>query len=699
MKNSFLKIVALFCAVIMIISVASCTIEPGDGLDSLGETTVDEADSTSEESTPGASDESTTDASEDVSSTEGESTTDNTEDKTTEETSADTSSTESSSTEKTTEEQTTEPDKGGYEDSDVPKDNLLLIGAEDLRKANPSSLSIKLQSDSSGMKFAACTPKAADPWFIFAGGSKREENAGGRYLYIKYRTENLDQGRIYVATRNFSESGAVGVTYINDGQWHIMKIDLARSAEYSKEGVMLRFDPMDGVSTDEKLDIAWVALCAGGKDGTEGLPDLPEDSPNLNTYKRLNEGTYYKTSTVGSNNTYSFKDGFMMSVYRRGYFNKYSISYSSTQPIQGTITYLMWNENGGTTTRSETFYLEAGNGLTFSSLIDDYFLGEYAYGIDGVSLRSCNGENASFTISSISTSTEEVAEGGTYYLEGDRYKIGVLISWGGGISYIEDKNDGDPQITNLINRADTGRLVQQSYYGIQNGGGYTAEQYNGTLWRYNPVQGGDVYNNGSKIIDFQISDDGRSMYIKCRPMDWAKRGFATPSYMENWYTVEDNAIRVKNRFIDFMGVDHPVYDQELPAFYTISYLGTFHYYNGTRPWTGDAYETLPNEGFWGGNDSAYHQIVNGNTETWAAWTNGNDYGIGIYVPGVVKMLAGRHMYNGSKDPSDGATSYVAPLGKFNIVSYKPFSYEYVIACGSISDMRAVFASYKDVLNK
>ena len=59
-----------------------------------------------------------------------------------------------------------------------------------------------------------------------------------------------------------------------------------------------------------------------------------------------------------------------------------------------------------------------------------------------------------------------------------------------------------------------------------------------------------------------------------------------------------------------------------------------------------------------------------------------DYGIGLYVPGADILLAGRHAYNGSKDPADGATNYVAPLETFAITSYRPVVYSSLITTGS-----------------
>ena len=117
---------------------------------------------------------------------------------------------------------------------------------------------------------------------------------------------------------------------------------------------------------------------------------------------------------------------------------------------------------------------------------------------------------------------------------------------------------------NLINRNDTGRLVQQSYYGTLD---YDHGVYMDNDWRYNPVQGGNQFNDASKIVDLRVTDT--EIYIKCRPLDWAKeKEYITPSYMEATYSLEDGAVHAKCRFVDFSGWVHGCKSQELPAFYT-----------------------------------------------------------------------------------------------------------------------------------
>jgi hypothetical protein len=220
--------------------------------------------------------------------------------------------------------------------------------------------------------------------------------------------------------------------------------------------------------------------------------------------------------------------------------------------------------------------------------------------------------------------------------------------------------------------------------------------YNGTKWPYNPVQGGDVHGNPSRIIDVVVGE--RSLYIKAQPQDWGHDGDLTISYMENLYVLEDDHIRVDNRFVDFSGWNHRYASQELPAFYTLSYFGDFTYYGGSKPWTDDTLSSRNDLKYWSGE---YHldcefRMRESNTETWCAWTSSvKNYGIGLYVPGVDLFLAGRFGYNGSTSAQAGSTNYVAPLVMKKLVSYKPIEYSYLISTGSVEQIRATFAKYKD----
>lgn len=373
---------------------------------------------------------------------------------------------------------------------------------------------------------------------------------------------------------------------------------------------------------------------------------------------------------------------------RGGEFQKYIIAYSSSLPVRGKIFYYI--PDG---VYCEKFFLEAGENQTFSSYIDGFLDGAHARGVYRLEFLPVGEGAPSFSLRALDTQQAERPED-ILYLENERFRIGADLRWGGGLCEIADKRNGNG-LGNLLNRCDAGRLIQQSYYGTTRPP-YRCAVYNGSEWSYNPVQGGDQYNNKSKIVDYRISADRIS--VKSQPMDWAQNNRITPSYMENTYRLMEDCIRVDNRFVDFSGYTHRMSHQELPAFYVISYLDHFTYYGGTAPWTGDAPTVKGDLEFWGDPQFSRYcrfEMKDGNPETWCAWTAGKDgFGAGLYTPGAELLFAGRFAYNASKDPEDAATNYVAPLCTLCLESYQPLEYSYLITTGDVSEIRETFTKHR-----
>ena len=183
-------------------------------------------------------------------------------------------------------------------------------------------------------------------------------------------------------------------------------------------------------------------------------------------------------------------------------------------------------------------------------------------------------------------------------------------------------------------------------------------------------------------------------------MDWGHNNHKTPSYMENWYTLYDSFCKVDNRFVDFSSYTHTSASQELPAFYTVSALGTLCMYTGSSPWSGAAYSAYSNLGFWAGNSSQNYAAA---TEGWYAWIDGTGFGVGLYVPNVSRVLAGRHYganssYVASYSPDEDPTNYFAPLRTMTLKAGKPLTYSYLICAGQINSIRETFKNNKGLIN-
>lgn len=367
-------------------------------------------------------------------------------------------------------------------------------------------------------------------------------------------------------------------------------------------------------------------------------------------------------------------------------YNRFRIEYRSTAPAVGSFYFTC----GGETVR-EQFYLPADENGVFESFTEGFLEGKLAFGL--FDLRTEVRGEGECVIDDIKVCVRETPQGGTYFIENEFLKVGVELVWGGGLSYYEDKRCKVDGLVNMLNHADTGRLVQQSYYGTGDPP-FVKGEFMGNPWCYNPVQGGDRGNCKSKLVDYRVTGD--TVWVKCRPRDWGKVGVYTYSYMENTYSLCGDILRVDNFFVDWSGYDHPVSGQEVPAFYTVSYLDNFYFYNGDKPWRDEPLEVRRDLIFWPEDWPRHRFPLNKkNTETWAAWCDINDYGIGLYVPGAQLFIGGRYSHDGTKDPAAGPTNYVAPLYSLRIIPYKPITYSYLITSGDLADIREKFKAHKD----
>ena len=401
-------------------------------------------------------------------------------------------------------------------------------------------------------------------------------------------------------------------------------------------------------------------------------------------------------------------------------FNRFELKYSSDAYIKGTV--VMGSA-------SEDFFMEPSSNGSFSAFIDGFLGGTTQTQITSIKFVPLDKDEMEFDLFSVSTVKSDIPSN-MLYLSGSDYKIGVNLSWGGALTYLEDLTNGVMSSTkrigssatevdfsskvntsfmyntssnvNLINCHDTGRLVQQSYYGT---GAYPYEPgiYQDVNWPYNPVQGGNLYNEASKIVDYRVTEN--EIYIKCRPLDWAKQAtYITPSYMEAWYTLEDGRVKGTCRFVDYSGYPSVTTTQEFPAFYCVEPLNNFVYYTGGEAWSDtNKKTTLSDLAFWG---TAVDQRYDCN-ENWGAFigADADSFGIGIYAPAQTEFFVGVFERGTAKtvDPStENATSYIGVVDTIKFQSYNPTSYVYYITTGNIDEIRSSFSelgtSVKDDCN-
>jgi hypothetical protein len=255
------------------------------------------------------------------------------------------------------------------------------------------------------------------------------------------------------------------------------------------------------------------------------------------------------------------------------------------------------------------------------------------------------------------------------------------LSRGGAISYLSLSGSK----RNVINIADEGRYIQQSYYAGKKIDRKTDGQSpTWSAWCWNPIQVGDAYRNRAKILSFERKEN--ELYVKCIPMQWDMNNCPAEAEMEQWTTLQGSVLKVRNRLTchrtDEIYGDSILNFQELPAVYPISALKNLYTYLGNRPYTYAPFDnpTVVNlsSGFWG----IYQNV----SEHWMAFVDDHYWGMGIYNPRCNRFLAGMAGSPG-KESTDGSTSYIAPVREEVLYKNCVYEYEYYVIIGTLQEIR------------
>ena len=448
-------------------------------------------------------------------------------------------------------------------------------------------------------------------------------------------------------------------------------------------------------------------------------------------------------------------------------FSRYEITYYSDSYVKGTITMA-----DGT---YEDFFLEPSTNGKFASYIDDYLTGGTYTNVKSISFECLDKEFGNFELYSLDTIYVQKPADTMAYYTNDEYKAGINLAWGGVLAYLQDYkhnpvaatySNGITQVNyssqlpsgstaqsnavNLINVYDKGRYVQQSYYGTREEP-YVLGDYNGLEWNYNPIQGGNILGEASKVVDYRITDT--EIYVKTRPLEWAKwsdeaaeaynasqpdpskhkdaiyeDSYNAWAYMESWYVFEDGMLKTYCRYVDYSGYPSATTTQEFPAFYCVEPLNNFVYYSGGDAWSNsNTVQWESDLDFWGATPE-YNQMLMANglsavdpnydcNENWAAFMGGTtnkDYGIGIYTADVTNFVAGTYhakykegqtslvpqdtylRHADTLDPAtEDPTAYIAPVGTMELNSFQEYTYSYYITTGTQEQIREDFRRAKE----
>jgi hypothetical protein len=276
---------------------------------------------------------------------------------------------------------------------------------------------------------------------------------------------------------------------------------------------------------------------------------------------------------------------------------------------------------------------------------------------------------------------------GMSYIDNGTVRVGVNLEIGGAITYVAPSGSEE----NIINSHDWGRQVQMSFYSGPTPFAPRDKQPNST-WRFlgwNPIQSGDCYGHRSKVIAHE--NDGKSLYVKCIPMQWPLNNEPGECTFETWIHSEGNSIHVRSQINNARSdeTQYPARGQELPAVYTNGNYYRLFTYAGDSPFTDGELRRItkvwrsgaPSEVEGGPWDHWYA------TENWAALVRDDDFGLGVWSPGTYTFIGGFAGEPGRGGPKDSPTGYIAPIRTEILDHNIQYSYDYVLIVGQLDAIR------------
>lgn len=265
--------------------------------------------------------------------------------------------------------------------------------------------------------------------------------------------------------------------------------------------------------------------------------------------------------------------------------------------------------------------------------------------------------------------------GAMSFLDDGAVRVGVDLGKGGTITYLSKSGS----TLNVVNSWDLGREVQQSYYAGPDNFGSPAPPWENFPW--NPVGAGDTYGHSSTVLEH--SNDGRVLYVRSRPLQWALSNVPCECVFEQWISLQAGAAVVRNRMTNNRSDHTPyaAYPQELPAAYAAGAFWRLMTYSGSEPFTGGALSQLaaapPPD--WSPPFQA--------TEHWAALVDDTGFGLGVVNWSTSQFVGGFAGTPGIGGPSDFSTGYIAPV-LLDVLDWNiQYEFDYALVVGTVDEIR------------
>lgn len=264
-------------------------------------------------------------------------------------------------------------------------------------------------------------------------------------------------------------------------------------------------------------------------------------------------------------------------------------------------------------------------------------------------------------------------------IDNGKVRVGIERSKGAAITWLSSADH--PQ--NMINVADPGRLIQQSYYAGRSRDRKSEGQHSSwSPWTWNPIQGGGVgkggeYGEWATVNVFQKSDN--QLYSETIPKLWDMKNEDAEATMSQWTKLVDGQPHIVEVRCRIQCTRDPkdawgpavMRSQEVPACYFTRQFSRIVSYAGNGEWQNHEQPPGPP---WG--------RVKPKRNAMAVF-NIDDIGIGVYSPTATEHWNfGPHAHGSSTDPKAGPCIHLAPISKVPLGPSSTYEYRYWITVGN-----------------
>ena len=257
-------------------------------------------------------------------------------------------------------------------------------------------------------------------------------------------------------------------------------------------------------------------------------------------------------------------------------------------------------------------------------------------------------------------------------------RVGIDRAKGGAITWLSWRAYSN----NVVNLADPGRLIQQSYYAGKSLDRTADGQSKAwSPWPWNPIQGGGVAS-WARVTKFerQGNDLLHSVTI---PKLWDMPDEEAAALMRQWTSFEpgmSNVVSVRCEFVsqranpDRWGAAVPL-SQEIPACYFTRNFSTVKSYHGDGKWR---VELQPPGPPWGQASPPRKAM---------AMFNAQGQGIAVFSPMATEAWNfGPHGAGETDNPTAGPCMHVAPLDRVRLEAKSEYQYRYWLVVGTEAEL-------------